>query len=661
MGAWPQWRGPDGLGVSPDVALPEQWDDSAPNIKWKTQLPGRGCSSPIVSGNRVFVTTAYENHLPKVIRTISLYTASLLTIVFFLVVALTSVARFKRRSRSDTPPHHYAVGRLFGVVGTGIATVIFFGLLILMFAFPQRYDATVGDLLARTFGTYDTEHLFYIGENVAAARWLLTGAVALWGFATALYCLRAHSVWRLLGVLAFAACAVAFVVKAPYNAWKHEVVLWTRVLFIAPSAVLASWHLLGYLSIQFDRSTHRSPAGPGWLSHLQPLHNVRICWRYPHFFGPGSVSSWMLFVCLTAVATLAFVPVNLILPGLGVHRAVVCLDLETGKQLWEKVVFTAPAERIHADGSYATPTPATDGRHVVAHFGVGTACLDFDGRLIWKIKDPAYVYDTRYGAAASVLIWRDRTIILQESEENTRRRTWMAAFDTASGQLLWKVQPRMLRMTYATGLLYENGDGTDLVVASYQELFCFNAASGQLNWRHRIPMTQIVASITRVGSTFCVGGGTWGPSGLIVWTLDSAKPDDPVRELWKIERETPGCVSPLIYNNILFTLTDSGIMRAYDPLSGELHWRKRLKGKYQASPVAGDGKIYACNTNGLTTVIAAEPQLKILSQNQLRGTCRASMAVADSHLLLRTSDLLYCIAPSTPAAADEVMAIKSAP
>jgi outer membrane protein assembly factor BamB len=56
---WPQWRGPDGLGVSTEKNLPTQWSANK-NIKWKTPIAGRGHSSPIVWGNRVFVTTAVE-------------------------------------------------------------------------------------------------------------------------------------------------------------------------------------------------------------------------------------------------------------------------------------------------------------------------------------------------------------------------------------------------------------------------------------------------------------------------------------------------------------------------------------------------------------------------------------------------------------------------
>ena len=56
---WPQWRGPDGQGISPERDLPTQWSPTR-NILWKTPIPGHGYSSPIVWGKRVFLTAAIE-------------------------------------------------------------------------------------------------------------------------------------------------------------------------------------------------------------------------------------------------------------------------------------------------------------------------------------------------------------------------------------------------------------------------------------------------------------------------------------------------------------------------------------------------------------------------------------------------------------------------
>jgi len=56
---WPQWRGPGGLGVSSDTGLPTEWTPTT-NIAWKTEIPGRGHSSPIVWGDRIFLTTSFK-------------------------------------------------------------------------------------------------------------------------------------------------------------------------------------------------------------------------------------------------------------------------------------------------------------------------------------------------------------------------------------------------------------------------------------------------------------------------------------------------------------------------------------------------------------------------------------------------------------------------
>ena len=54
---WPQWRGPLATGVSPTANPPAEWSETT-NVRWKIDLPGRGASTPVVWGDRVFVTTA---------------------------------------------------------------------------------------------------------------------------------------------------------------------------------------------------------------------------------------------------------------------------------------------------------------------------------------------------------------------------------------------------------------------------------------------------------------------------------------------------------------------------------------------------------------------------------------------------------------------------
>ncbi len=57
--SWPQFRGPDGNGIANADNIPLEFDEST-NLKWKTQLPGRGWSSPVLADGKIWLTTATE-------------------------------------------------------------------------------------------------------------------------------------------------------------------------------------------------------------------------------------------------------------------------------------------------------------------------------------------------------------------------------------------------------------------------------------------------------------------------------------------------------------------------------------------------------------------------------------------------------------------------
>src|SRR6266852_5875657 len=57
VGQWPQFRGPDGNGVSSNTGLPLTWSESQ-NVRWKTPIHGRAWSSPVILGAQIWLTTA---------------------------------------------------------------------------------------------------------------------------------------------------------------------------------------------------------------------------------------------------------------------------------------------------------------------------------------------------------------------------------------------------------------------------------------------------------------------------------------------------------------------------------------------------------------------------------------------------------------------------
>src|SRR4030095_13461245 len=59
-GDWPQFRGPTGQGTSDERGLPLNWSETR-NVRWKVPIPGKGWSSLVIQGDRIWLTTATED------------------------------------------------------------------------------------------------------------------------------------------------------------------------------------------------------------------------------------------------------------------------------------------------------------------------------------------------------------------------------------------------------------------------------------------------------------------------------------------------------------------------------------------------------------------------------------------------------------------------
>src|SRR4051812_36596808 len=64
---WPQFRGPGGQGHSSEHGLPTTWSETQ-NVVWKTPVPGASWSSPVVAGERVWLTTAVEQRSGRAVE-----------------------------------------------------------------------------------------------------------------------------------------------------------------------------------------------------------------------------------------------------------------------------------------------------------------------------------------------------------------------------------------------------------------------------------------------------------------------------------------------------------------------------------------------------------------------------------------------------------------
>ena len=115
--------------------------------------------------------------------------------------------------------------------------------------------------------------------------------------------------------------------------------------------------------------------------------------------------------------------------------------------------------------------------------------------------------------------------------------------------------------------------------------------------------------------------------------------------VWRHRRTLPNVPSPLLYRNVLYLVKDGGILTSLNPKTGEVYKQARLPaalGRYWASPVAADGKVYLASEEGRVSVLKAAAEWEILATNDLADEIFASAAIEDGRIYFRTRGALYC-------------------
>ena len=112
---------------------------------------------------------------------------------------------------------------------------------------------------------------------------------------------------------------------------------------------------------------------------------------------------------------------------------------------------------------------------------------------------------------------------------------------------------------------------------------------------------------------------------------------------WKQRSGVPECPSPLYFDGRVYIVKNGGIVSCMDAKSGERHYMRRLGsgGPSYASPVVGNGKIYASSARGVVTVFGAGDSLRILAKHDLQERIMATLAIVDGKLYVRTEEALY--------------------
>jgi outer membrane protein assembly factor BamB len=116
---------------------------------------------------------------------------------------------------------------------------------------------------------------------------------------------------------------------------------------------------------------------------------------------------------------------------------------------------------------------------------------------------------------------------------------------------------------------------------------------------------------------------------------------------WKFDKHVGVYASPIVVDGLVYTAAAEDYVSCVEAATGEAVWAERLGGKYAASPIYADGRLYFFNQQGTTTVLKPGRALSALATNTLEDGFMASPAVAGKALILRTKTHLYRVESST--------------
>lgn len=339
------------------------------------------------------------------------------------------------------------------------------------------------------------------------------------------------------------------------------------------------------------------------------------------------------------------------------HRwLVMAFDRRTGKVVWERTACEGePIDKRHIKSTYASATPATDGRLVVAWFGSqGVYAYDVNGTLRWKVdlgRLDLGAYDiptVEWGPASSPIIWNDLVIL----QVDTQADSFLLALNAETGETVWKTERDELP-SWGTPTVLSTSTGPVLVTNASRYVRGYDPRTGRELWRLG-GSSKITAPTPISGDDLLVIASGRGPERPIFVVRAGARGDLTLRDgrtssdavAWSRTARGPYMPTPLIYDGLLYVLQNQGILDVYRLRSGDEVYRQRLPvigSGYSASPVAADGKLYLSSEDGDILVIAAGPEFKHLATNPMGEPLMATPALSEGVMYVRSSGTLFAV------------------
>jgi len=325
------------------------------------------------------------------------------------------------------------------------------------------------------------------------------------------------------------------------------------------------------------------------------------------------------------------------------ERTLLCLGAADGKERWRRIALKSPLERKNRLNSYASSTPATDGKHVWASFfewpdrKVWIVCYDLDGKEVWR-KSPG-VLRAVHGFCSSLLLHEDMVILNGDQDAEA----YIVALDKATGAERWRADRPNRTRSYCPPVIFELAGKKQLVLSGSKCIASYDPDTGRQHWVVDGPTEQFVASLVHAQGMLFVTGGY--PT-LHLVGIDPGGTGNVTKShvRWHVRKNASYVPSPIAHGEHFFVVSDKGVASCLAAKTGTYAWSQRLGRHHSASPVSAEGRLYFPDDDGQTFVLRAGPKFELLATNKLDDKQFASPAISGGRIFIRTLRHLYAIA-----------------
>ena len=325
-------------------------------------------------------------------------------------------------------------------------------------------------------------------------------------------------------------------------------------------------------------------------------------------------------------------------------RSLLCLDRDSGKILWSKVVLEAPDGEIHRLNSHASSTPVTDGKTIFVSFLDDTemfvAAYDFSGEKLWEVRPGGF--SSKHGYCSCPTLWNGKVIVNGDHDGDA----YLVALDEKTGATIWKTDRPNKTRSYCTPIFREIDGKTQMILSGSLSVASYDPETGKQIWVIDGPTEQFVASLVyheQEKLLFLTCG--FPQKHMLAIRPDGSGNVTKTHVAW---RDTEGAAyvpSPVVVGDYFVLVADNGVASCFVVKTGERLWRERLPGGHSASLLSANGLAYFVSDEGIVSVVKPGKTFDVVAQTPLGEKVSASPAVYDNHLYLRGEKHLFCIGP----------------